>query len=98
MITEWNDTGFTQELEALIAAKLKEAGAGIADLAKLKAPVDTGKLRDSIGYKVKGNTVYVFAKDYAWIFNELGTAEMKPHPFLVPALHQATRILRRVLK
>ena len=53
-----------------------------------KGIVDTGKLRDTLGFKadvVNSQTIVGSPVEYA-IFNELGTSKMAARPFIVPAI------------
>lgn len=65
--------------------KWQEIATGIVTA---KGVVDTGKLRNTLGYKadVGGSQTYVGSPlDYA-IYNELGTSKMAARPFIVPAI------------
>lgn len=58
-----------------IAKALKEIGDRVERYAKLKAPVDTGTLRRSIGNEVDGSTVYIGTNlEYA-LYLEFGTGK-----------------------
>lgn len=71
---------------------LTALGEGIRNNARSKAPVRTGRLRDSIGYYVVGGnppTLYVQATaPYARFVNN-GTRWMRAQPFLSDALREA---------
>lgn len=56
----------------------------IAEDAKRFAPVETGRLRDSI--RAEGNRVVV-GVDY-WQYPEFGTSEMAAEPYLRPATYR----------
>jgi len=61
----------------------------IQNLAKIKAPVDTGNLRNSIQLQIITDTQIVitsFANYSAYI--EFGTLYMQPQPFLRPAIDE----------
>lgn len=52
--------------------------------------LETGKMRDSIGYKVDREsdskvTVQIGSNDPSAVANEIGTARIPPRPFLLPA-------------
>lgn len=57
------------------------------DVAEL-APVDTGRLRDSITHEVDESeeAVYVGTNVEYAAYQEYGTSKMKPHPFLKPGI------------
>lgn len=58
----------------------------ICSTAKSLCPVDTGTLKNSIGYTVQQNSAVISANtDYA-VYVEFGTSKMSPQPYLVPAL------------
>jgi HK97 gp10 family phage protein len=60
-----------------------------ADKARSLAPVDTGKLRDSIHVEGEGpGADVVVSVDYAASI-EYGSSHNDPQPFLRPAVHQA---------
>lgn len=61
----------------------------IQNLAKIKAPVDTGNLRNSIQLDIITDTQIIitsFANYSAYI--EFGTLYMQPQPFLRPAIDE----------
>ena len=62
----------------------EQAADTAAELARGKAPVDTGRLRDSI--EAKGSTLFVNA-DYAMAV-EYGTANAPAQPFVRPAIRE----------
>lgn len=55
-------------------------------LAKVHAPVDKGALRSSIQAEEESDTAWIVAPhvDYA-LFQEMGTVNMAPHPYMTPA-------------
>lgn len=74
---------------ALDAAKMRAlegCGASCEHFAKDLTPVITGRLRDSIGHKVVGNTATVGTRVEYAPYVELGTYKMAARPFLKPAL------------
>ncbi|WP_017602207.1 HK97-gp10 family putative phage morphogenesis protein [Nocardiopsis lucentensis] len=78
---------------ATIAA-VTEAGQGLEDGMKALAPVDTGRLRDSIRHEVEGTTATAGPGrevDYA-IFVEFGTSRMPAQPYVRPVV-QAEKLL-----
>lgn len=50
------------------------------------APVNTGRLRNSIEHHMEGNDTVVIQTDVEYaVYQEMGTRRMKPHPFMRPA-------------
>lgn len=67
---------------------LERLGAEITADAKIACPVETGRLRDSLDYEVRGATLNVGTNvDYA-VYVEEGTRYMNAEPFLRPALYR----------
>lgn len=72
---------------------LRQAAGAAADqaaqLAAAQAPVDSGRLRDSIAAAGDGDGASVYARcDYA-AYVELGARAMPPRPFLAPGAQAA---------
>src|SRR6188472_2773504 len=67
-----------------------ELAEGIASRAADSAPVNTGKLRDSIEGREhpSGTGAGVWAVWY-WFLVEFGTTQNPPHAFMLPAFHEA---------
>jgi HK97 gp10 family phage protein len=86
------------DLTPAIAARLGSAVGGIVEetaaliegLAKTKAPVRTGALRNSIQSERTGEreAVVRVGVDYG-IYQEFGTSKMAAHPYLMPAAEEA---------
>jgi len=61
--------------------------------AKMKAPVDTGRLRSSITGEVRGvgaDVVGVVGSNVEYApYQEFGTSRMRAHPYLRPAFQEA---------
>lgn len=81
--------------EGPIARDLARRAIQVDRMAKQLAPVDTGRLRSSITWKLGHDGLGLYAQigsnvEYA-IFQELGTSHMPAHPFLRPSLAAATR-------
>lgn len=77
-------------VEAVSKSRPKEIADKIAASARVRAPVDTGFLRSSIGSRSveAGKTAEVFAgADYA-AYVEYGTYKMAAQPFLEPAVNE----------
>lgn len=87
-----NTNKLKQKLESNTAVILKEWGIKWQEistgLVTSKGVVDTGLLRDTLGYKVDVSgkkTIVGSPLNYA-IYNELGTSRMPARPFIVPAI------------
>lgn len=85
--------GFFDSISAMGKAtdevKLDAIGEIVAETARTLVPVDTGRLRDSIDYRIgrddKGPFVDVGATEIYAPFVEWGTVNMAPEPFLSTA-------------
>ena len=78
-------------LEALEQAKqrgLEAIGLAAEGHAKKSAPVDTGRLRNSIAHAVKGDAAYIGTNVEYAPYVELGTSRQAPKPYLRPAATQ----------
>lgn len=82
-----------EELEKKLEQALLKGAIKVERDAVLKAPVDTGELRNSIGYK-KGEFTdeqkeyIVYARSKHAKFIEYGTRKSKAQPFLRPAFQK----------
>jgi len=62
--------------------------------AKVRAPVDTGALKNSIHTEKKKVGLYWVADAVNYgIYNELGTSRMSAHPFMKPAVEKVQQYL-----
>lgn len=75
-----------------IEKALTAIGMACETFAKRDCPVDTGRLRNSITYKVRTGekTVYIGTDVEYGKYVELGTSRMSAQPFLGPAATQHT--------
>ena len=93
-----------EELKAAVERALMECGATAESYAKINAPVDTGRLRNSMEHKMaKENTVAIGTDVEYAIYQELGTSRgVKPKYFLTNALRdhigEYESIIRKNLK
>lgn len=69
------------------------------DVAEL-APVDTGRLRDSITHEVDESeeAVYVGTNVEYAAYQEYGTSKMKPHPYLKPGIMNNLETYKSIAK
>jgi len=77
-----------KELSELVRRTAFQVEAG----AKLRAPVDTGFLRNSIQTAFESDlSAVVFVAASYGVHVELGTTRMRARPFLLPALEEVAR-------
>ena len=72
---------------------LPKAGVTVQAEAIRRAPVDQGRLKGSIKFKVKGDEVQIGTNVEYAVYQEYGTYKMAAHPFLRPALDQSRKFL-----
>lgn len=82
---------------AIIA--LEVIGLKCEGYAAAKAPVDTGRLRNSITHYVQDSTSVIVgtAVEYA-AYQEFGTIRTKPHPFLKPAVYNHLQEYKQIIE
>ncbi len=93
----WFGDGIKRWARSKGAKRLELAGKAGVEYARAIVPVDTGQLKDSIGYTFNQSamTVTLYAdKDYA-VFIEFGTQYVDARPFIRPALIHMGSILSR---
>ena len=82
-------------VHAKVEARLFVLGERIVSRAKQLAPVKTGALRDSIGFVVAYDdgggmpSLHVQVGEPYGVYQEFGTRNIPPHPFIRPALNEA---------
>ncbi len=89
MPVEWHGADVANEIGRRIDANMLALGRDVVQRAEALAPVKTGLLRSSIGfdYSLSDHTL-VFHVDAPYgIFVEYGTRNMRPHPYLRPAMN-----------
>lgn len=83
-------------VEDKVDSRLHAIGNRVVDRAQQLAPVDTGALRDSIGYVVAGEglrrTLSIQVGMPYGIYQEFGTRNIPPRPYIRPALLEAGRL------
>lgn len=97
-----NSDKVKQEFEAAILEALEAIGQTVEGRAADYAPVDTGRLRDSITHEVADDehAVYIGVPqevDYGK-YQELGTSKMPAHPFLKPAVIDSIPDMKRIVE
>ena len=84
----------TRVLDAIIAQHRQEAGVIVRGAAfsvegesKVRAPVDTGALKNSLNTSEVNDLNYRVSDGVEYgIYQELGTSKMRAQPFMVPAV------------
>jgi len=89
-----------QLLDAAIENALSDMGMVCSRYAQDKAPVYTGRLRNSIRYEVKkSEDALIVGTDVNYAgFVELGTSRQKPQPYLRPAVADHIDEYRAIVK
>ena len=93
-----------EELETAVKRALMECGATAENYAKADAPVDTGRLRNSMAHKMVSDNTVAIGSDVEYAkYQELGTSRgVKPKYFLTNAMRdhigEYESIIRRNLK
>ena len=93
-----NSAEILKAFEQATARGLEKIGLTAEGYAKAKAPVDTGRLRNSITHEVDGNDVYIGSNVEYAPYVELGTSKQKAQPFLKPAATEHSRTYRAILE
>ena len=87
--TSYSDelTALREQMRAKTNLALEMIGMSCEAYAKMKCPVDTGRLRNSITHQVSigEKAVYVGTNVEYAAYVEMGTQHMKPQPYLKPA-------------
>lgn len=88
----------TGEVAGACRRALEVCGGMAESYAKMRCPVDTGNLRNSITHQMDGDDAVVIgtAVEYA-PYVELGTHKMGSRPYLVPALEDHIDEYRNVI-
>lgn len=88
------------KLKASEKAALTAIGAFVESEAKVRTPVDTGNLRDSITYRVnegEKNVAIGTNAEYAqWV--EKGSSRSSAQPFLTPAVESNTSRIQELVR
>ena len=96
----------TRVLDAIAAGLNKNSDQVLASVAfqveaeaKVRAPVDTGTLKNSIHTEKKKQGLYWVADGVEYgIYQELGTSRMSAHPFMKPAVEKVQQYLADLYK
>lgn len=89
----------TDDIGRKVGDLIQQAGQECQAEAKGHAPVDTGRLRDSITYEATGDLEATVSTDVPYsTFVELGTYKMAPRPYMLPAFEIAKSHLEGELR
>lgn len=94
-----NSEQFKRLLDSKKEEILREAGQFVSGEAKLRAPVDTGELRDSLKEQMNGDSqvdigTVVEYSDYV----ELGTSRQQAQPYLRPAFEENIEVIKSMMR
>ena len=93
-----NSAEILRAFEQATARGLEKIGLTAEGYAKSNAPVDTGRLRNSISHEVNEQDVYIGSNVEYAPYVELGTARQKARPFLKPAATEHSQTYKGILK
>ena len=93
-----NSAEILKAFEQATARGLEKIGLTAEGYAKSNAPVDTGRLRNSITHEVDGNGVYIGSNVEYAPYVELGTSKQKAQPFLKPAATEHSGTYKGILE
>lgn len=85
-------------MEKAIARGLEEIGLTAEAYAKLKCPVDTGRLRNSISHDARDKEVYIGTNVEYAPYVEMGTSRTKAQPFLKPAATEHSDEYKKIIE
>ena len=84
-----NEAALREWIQAAVADQVNAAANAVCESAKALAPVETGRLRNSIRVRAEGGQAYVFTDcEYAAAV-EFGTSRRSARPFLTAAVWTA---------
>ena len=102
MAVDFNFIDNSDEVLHIFSLKMKAAltavGMQAEGYAKLKCPVDTGRLRNSISHTVSDDTAYIGTNVEYARYVELGTSRQKAQPYLKPAATEHTAEYKAIMK
>ena len=87
-----------QALPEAKARALEMVGLQVQGYAQMLAPVDTGRLRNSIAHEVIDDTAYIGSNVEYAVYQEMGTSKMAAHPYLRPAVQDHLDEYRRMIE
>lgn len=93
-----NSDLFKDASDDAIARALEKVGLTAEGYAKMKCPVDTGRLRNSITHEVNNETVYIGTNVEYAAYVEMGTVNTRAQPFLRPAASNHSSVYRSLIE
>lgn len=97
-VVQDNTDEFGPMMDSAISRALEKIGLVAEGYAKLKCPVDTGNLRDSITHTTDGDSAYIGTNVEYAPYVEMGTSRTRARPFLRPAAQEHVDQYRSILK
>lgn len=97
-ISEDNRKQWLQALHEVSDIVLEEWGLIGEKYAKIKCPVDTGNLRNSITHARDAENAYIGTNVEYAPYVELGTSRMRAQPYLKPAVADHVNEYRKILE
>jgi HK97 gp10 family phage protein len=96
----WNGKAADLMVKDSLARVLIDAGRQAVEKARQLAPVDTGNLRESIGYRYEKAAfrIVLYAKAFYAEFVEMGTSKTRAQPFIRPTLAEMNKFLGNAVK
>lgn len=98
MSVKWYGKEVLSNMELATKAGLTAAAMVVQGQAVLLCPVDTGRLRQSINYRVSNTEAAIGTNVEYAPYVEFGTKRMKAQPFLRPALDDVKDEVRDIFK
>ena len=96
MSIKWHGKEVKKDMNRAIKAGLTASGMVVQSQAKLLCPVDTGRLRNSIIFKIKGHSAFVGTNVEYAPHIEYGTVKMPPKSFLRAAIDEQRESIPRI--
>ena len=97
-VTRSKKAEYQRKMSRIQELFLEEAGALVAGEAKTRTPVNTGRLRNSIEYRVTEDDAIIGTNVEYAPYVEYGTSRMRAQPYLRPALDENRRRINELLK
>lgn len=93
-----NRAAVSKKLRETVDQRLERSGILVSNAAKVRAPVDSGRLRASIQYIKEGNSVIIGTNVNYAVHQEFGTRFQSGTPFLRPGLNDSRPALKGLWK